>query len=726
MDEVVMDAPVKKECSIFMAPSSLKGLQGYGIFTTRDIDELESILQAPDGPSIVVTDFRTQQNKNESKEMVDFRRHWTHMWDHYWWGRGVGDHASYEAEYMIDFQPTFGALPNHHCLWNTITFAFPKVPYLDHLTNSSSVGAGAFSYHAGRDFRVKKPLPAGSEIFLNYGHCDRTDVDHSTPQWTKYSKMKQDYLQAAKLVMALWNALFYYEPTGTVREEYHTSFLQHQQQHQRSTNNNNNNYVGRNMMDLPLVEGILYVSGILKEEESHPVRSLIPSSTGELFRVMEPFLQNNENNDLDEGTDRFRSIPNVKPMALAEQLERILGTNPRTPEWIQQHGMCLENLIPKPSTLPQAGQGGFAQHSIAKGEIVVPAPTLHILHKGVLAMTNHHDNHQQQQQQLLLNYCWGNTQTTLLVCPITNAQLINHCSDRPGFPCPKLNKGSGNDTSTSTSTGPNARIEWADSSWDPSTREWLNMTIPQMMQQPLYQRGLSLQVVATRDILPGEEVFVDYGQDWEHAWIRHVIDWSHNDDDSGGRTKQQRRSVAQLNQAIEKGQPLDYLVANDLWATDDAGQDDYLMTVCMYETSEQDEDDAYQIKVDGNWRRVYADEDELLEAFADSGEDYVYSGGYSQHDEGIYWPCTVLRREEDNDDSVTYTVRIHASPIDDDDKSLAWHENNLPRMLTSYPLASIRYFPRMYHSDQHLVHAFRHPMGLPDNMIPDRWKTLDA
>jgi hypothetical protein len=49
---VIRDFP--PECSIFMAPSSIKSHPGLGIFTTRDIAQGTPFLQAPDGPSIPV------------------------------------------------------------------------------------------------------------------------------------------------------------------------------------------------------------------------------------------------------------------------------------------------------------------------------------------------------------------------------------------------------------------------------------------------------------------------------------------------------------------------------------------------------------------------------------------------------------------------------------------------------------------------------------------------
>ena len=34
-----------------------------------------------------------------------------------------------------------------------------------------------------------------------------------------------------------------------------------------------------------------------------------------------------------------------------------------------------------------------------------------------------------------------------------------------------------------------------------------------------------MDLVATRDIQPGEELFLDYGNEWEEAWNRHLQTW---------------------------------------------------------------------------------------------------------------------------------------------------------------------------------------------------------
>lgn len=70
----------EKQCQIFLAPSSLKGHTGFGIYTTRDISKHESILAGPDGPSIPVVDY-----EDGPTSMKKVRKKWIHVWDNYWW-----------------------------------------------------------------------------------------------------------------------------------------------------------------------------------------------------------------------------------------------------------------------------------------------------------------------------------------------------------------------------------------------------------------------------------------------------------------------------------------------------------------------------------------------------------------------------------------------------------------------------------------------------------------
>lgn len=176
-----------------------------------------------------------------------------------------------------------------------------------------------------------------------------------------------------------------------------------------------------------------------------------------------------------------------------------LALERKTPEWIQNNGLCLENLVPKKSTLLHAGFGGFAQYGIHKDEIVVPAPVLHVTNKEVLtpyqggALTDGIDSWKEYLASfksgipLLVNYCFGHHTSSMLMCPMTSAMLINHCSNR--------SKGCGPE-------GPNAEVRWS-SGWDIASHVWRNKSLDEIDHH--VGRVLSLEIVALRDIAPNEE-----------------------------------------------------------------------------------------------------------------------------------------------------------------------------------------------------------------------------
>ena len=94
------------------------------------------------------------------------------------------------------------------------------------------------------------------------------------------------------------------------------------------------------------------------------------------------------------------------------------------------------------------------------------------MNRDVLIMADP-DVYEASTMQLLLNYCFGHSQSSLLLCPLTNAILINHCSTRnPNSVCPH---------------GPNAKVQWA-SSWDKTNGEWLKMSFDDLRSQE--SRGL--------------------------------------------------------------------------------------------------------------------------------------------------------------------------------------------------------------------------------------------
>jgi hypothetical protein len=179
-------------CSIYMAPASAHGNNGYGIYTTRPVRRGEAFLQGPDVPSIPILDYwlssedhatTTAAYNNETTDdraaqqkaaAAAARRHFHNVFSNYWWTHGKPDHVAYLADQSADFQLTFGALPNHHCLLHSLEAHYPSsssimyAPYADRRAVQTPA-AGAYSYNGGRVFVAGRDVQAGEEIYLNYG-----------------------------------------------------------------------------------------------------------------------------------------------------------------------------------------------------------------------------------------------------------------------------------------------------------------------------------------------------------------------------------------------------------------------------------------------------------------------------------------------------------------------------------------------------------------------------
>ena len=204
--------------------------------------------------------------------------------------------------------------------------------------------------------------------------------------------------------------------------------------------------------------------------------------------------------------DEILEKKKTKVLHLSE-MKRVLAKGnlaPRDNHWIRNNGICLEKTRPGHSTIPDAGRGAFAQMFIGAGDIVSPAPLLNIPSKdSLLLMYRSEINSEGDRQidydkpighQLLINYCFGHNESQLILCPQTNAILINHCSTRH-----KKNLCNNGD-------GPNARVQWA-SGWDPTTKDWLQKSMEEITELTANgKRGLSFEIIATTDISPGEEV----------------------------------------------------------------------------------------------------------------------------------------------------------------------------------------------------------------------------
>lgn len=98
-------------------------------------------------------------------------------------------------------------------------------------------------------------------------------------------------------------------------------------------------------------------------------------------------------------------------------------------EWLNQHGLCLDGLRVAPSTIPEAGRGAFATKEFKVGQIISPAPVVHIEREALRLYEELENNHiiYHGDHQLLLNYCYGHPDSSILLFPYAPAvNFINH------------------------------------------------------------------------------------------------------------------------------------------------------------------------------------------------------------------------------------------------------------------------------------------------------------
>jgi hypothetical protein len=271
--------------------------------------------------------------------------------------------------------------------------------------------------------------------------------------------------------------------------------------------------------------------------------------------------------------------------------------------------------------------------------------------------------------QQLLNYCYGHKDSSLLLFPYSPVvNYVNHHSSTP-----------------------NAKLRW--SSLSSHRADWLRRSPIELAQEP--HAGLIMELVAVRDILPGEEVFLDYGTDWNERWRDFRLDWYPPENGTS------YVSASTLNRRNE-------------WLR----------------TEQEQVSDPYPYRNVFTMCYVGKDRTPFQDGSFDE-DDAVYEW---THTEGIYddtsnlFPCQVLERDIGDHDlsevlgrresihplEILYTVRVMED--EDDPEELMY--------FVSVPREAIVFFDHPYTTDLFLRQAFRHEIHLPDEMVPSEWRDL--
>merc|ERR1711865_99467 len=240
-------------------------------------------------------------------------------------------------------------------------------------------------------------------------------------------------------------------------------------------------------------------------------------------------------------------------------------TYTRSLEWLEEHGRCIDGLSIGPSSLiinsnsNNQQRGAFATKEFSVGDSITLAPVLPInrtiLHTYQFDM-NHPGKHRKLStkklgHQLLLNYCYGHPDSSLLFFPYgpSAVNMINHFHHRR-----HTNNNNNNNNTTSIETASNARIELqffsttatnfslsSSSSLFHQQKQNDEKLLPSLHEilknekktkknggnsDPSKQILIVLDFIATKSIQTGDEIFLDYGKEWEDDFNRYIDSWT--------------------------------------------------------------------------------------------------------------------------------------------------------------------------------------------------------
>lgn len=319
-------------------------------------------------------------------------------------------------------------------------------------------------------------------------------------------------------------------------------------------------------------------------------------------------------------------------------------------EWLKKHGRCQDHIRPDISTIPQAGRGAFATRFLPKGTIVGYSPLIHmgnnrklweIKYKGEKEKGKR-KNIKYTNQDLILNYSFGHRDSTLVLTPYgAMVNFINHA------PKDKAN----------------IKIQWPEQESEAHKPEWLNKDLDFLIHT-IDKIGLSFEYVALRDIEEGEEVFLDYGDEWQVAWDEHVKNWK------------PPPGAENYTHSTEWKGPL--LTPSEQAETPYPPN---LVTVCIESYSYVKETDQHRWTpvVRNTTHRVFCDVVDRKDGDSGEEDDYVYD------------------------------VRFK-------------YENGEEFDVLNVPKEGIQLKDKLYSADWHLENAFRHEIMIPDDMFPESWK----
>lgn len=363
----------------------------------------------------------------------------------------------------------------------------------------------------------------------------------------------------------------------------------------------------------------------------------------------------------------------------------------RSQEWLEEQGSCLDNIRPGKSTVELADNGAFATRKIANGSVIAPVPMIHV-HRQHMDIFDSKDVLNpsapvfRDGKQLLQNYCYGHPKSNLLLFPIS--PVVNYINHAPS-------------ESSNGGVVANAKLQWSSRF---NTKEWLDKSPEELLRHHRHA-GLAMEVVATRDIAQGEEIFISYGPEWTEAWQKHSKNW---------------KLDKSWNYEPPKNEWLDWMP-----------------------TEEEIESRNLHLQFDrpDKFLGCHVQHPEKQLTPVDEGRGEAYEEFEWEPAEFMFrttsnvYPCEIIERVIDTDDPLYAMIRKDSvSPINERYSAVVTvhpgdgTSRRPPLRFISYnmPRRAIEIFDEEYAAPQFYRGAFRHEIGVPDALFPEAWRDLGA
>jgi hypothetical protein len=468
-------------CTLFVAPSIIPNA-GLGIFTTEAYGSEEKLHVLPADIAIPYG-FPGYEDDDDDDDGISTREDRIGAMKRYDWRSATADVDEHtympyhEGDSLFEYWPGFGAIPNHESHYENVEHGSGpvedniEIPVVDQYERPHPGSDGYTPFHH-RYVEATQDIAAGAELFLSYGDgYFLYKKDNPYP----FVPLDDDYDDAKKLMtqFSRENSHLYH---GASKSHMHSEAAKQQQAHQ-----------------LERLQGLW--DRVVEAAPSLRVQTALAKN---VTRVLEMHGQ-----------------------------EFSLGVNQRPVEWLHREGICVDRVRIGASKIIEAGRGVFAKHHISASTIILPVPVIQ-MNRTMQQITHHGHNNDtagisendidgidndkdmastinMPLERMIVNYCLGHEESAMLLCPyLTTVSLINHSNDP---------------------TKINAKLTLSNSQYtnqallETSTHDLLE---PKRAEKSL---GIIFDLVATRDIREGEEIYLNYGSSWQKAWEEHVESW---------------------------------------------------------------------------------------------------------------------------------------------------------------------------------------------------------